>query len=271
MVTQNLIDRIRLFFRKEKEPFLLLKEILGFYPHNISFYRTALQHKSYADIKDNGAKVNNERLEFLGDAILESVVSDIIYNRYPDKQEGFLTNLRSKLVKRETLNELASKMGIDKLIMHTGRVTSAHNSYISGNAFEALIGAIYLDRGYEHCKTFVTNKMIKEHINIEQMADSEQNFKSLLIEWCQKYQFDFQFVMTEEKVSNGIPTFQAAVLVEGITLGEGKGFSKKESHQNAANMALNKVRNDNALVNKLVDIKRERRQRKGEDKKQEKE
>lgn len=264
MVTQNLIDRIRLFFRKEKEPFLLLKDILGFYPHNISFYRTALQHKSYAETNDKGGKVNNERLEFLGDAVLESVVSDIIYNQYPDKQEGFLTNLRSKLVKRETLNELASKMGIDKLVLHTGRVTSAHNSYINGNAFEALIGAIYLDRGYELCKSFVTNKMLKEHINLEQIADSEQNFKSLLIEWCQKYQFDFQFVMTEEKVSNGIPTFKAAVIVEGVKLGEGKGFSKKESHQNAANMALSIVRNDNALVNQLVDIKKDRRQNKSE-------
>ncbi len=266
-MTQNLIDRIRLFFRKEKEPFLLLKAILGFFPHDISLYRTALQHKSYSDAKDNGNKVNNERLEFLGDAILESVVSDIIYNRYPDKQEGFLTNLRSKLVKRETLNELATKMGIDKLIMHTGRVTSAHNSYMNGNAFEALIGAIYLDRGYNQCKMFVTDKIIRQYINIDQMADSEQNFKSLLIEWCQKYQFDFQFVMTEEKVSNGIPTFKAAVMVEGVNLGEGKGFSKKESHQNAANKALEKVRNDNALVNKLVDMKRERRQSKSEDKK----
>lgn len=260
MVIQNLIDRIRLFFRKEKEPFLVLKDILGFYPHDLSLYRMALQHKSYTDPKYKGAKENNERLEFLGDAVLESIVSDIIYNKYTDKQEGFLTNLRSKLVKREMLNELASKVGIDKLILHTGRVTSAHNSYIGGNAFEAFIGAIYLDRGYERCKTFVADRLLKNFVDVEQVADSEQNFKSLLIEWCQKYQFDIQFVMTDERVVGGIPTFQAKVMVEGLELGEGKGYSKKESHQNAASMALDKVKDDNALVNKLVDIKKERRQ-----------
>ena len=243
---------------------MLLKDILGFYPHDLSLYRLALQHKSYADTKDKGGKMNNERLEFLGDAVLESIVSDIIYNKYPDKQEGFLTNLRSKLVKREMLNELSSKVGIDKLIQHTGRLTSAHNSYVGGNAFEAFIGAIYLDRGYDLCKQFVDSRLLKDYVDIEQIAVSEQNFKSLLIEWCQKYQFDFQFVMTEEKVSNGIPTFKAAVIVEGVKLGEGKGFSKKESHQNAANMALSIVRNDNALVNQLVDIKKDRRQNKSE-------
>jgi len=269
VVTQNLYDKIRLFFQKDKEPFLLLKDILGFYPRDISFYRMALQHKSYAETNDKGAKVNNERLEFLGDAVLESVVSDIIYKQYPDKQEGFLTNLRSKLVKREMLNELAAKIGIDKLILHTGRITSAHNSYMGGNAFEALIGAIYLDRGYEYCKTFVANRLLKQHVNVEQLADSEQNFKSLLIEWCQKYQFEFQFVMTDEKVVNGVPTFEASVLVEGMELGEGKGYSKKESHQNAACVALDKVRNNNALVNKLVDLKRARRQSKNENRKKE--
>ena len=246
---------------------MLLKDILGFYPHDLSLYRLALQHKSYADTKDKGGKMNNERLEFLGDAVLESIVSDIIYNKYPDKQEGFLTNLRSKLVKREMLNELSSKVGIDKLIQHTGRLTSAHNSYVGGNAFEAFIGAIYLDRGYDLCKQFVDSRLLKDYVDIEQIAVSEQNFKSLLIEWCQKYQFEFQFVMTEERVDNGVPTFKASVLVEGQTLGSGKGYSKKESHQNAASMALDKVKDNNALANKLVDLKKERRQSKSDSKK----
>lgn len=260
---------IRLFFRKEKEPFSLLKDILGFYPHNIDIYQTALQHKSYTDPKYSGTRESNERLEFLGDAVLESVVSDIIYKRFPEKQEGYLTNLRSKLVKRDTLNGLAAKMGVDKLVRHTGRVTSAHNSYMNGNAFEALIGAIYLDRGYKYCMMFVNDRILGQHIDLEQLADSEQNFKSLMIEWCQKYQFDIQFSMLEEKIRNGIPTFQAAVVVEDVTLGVGTGFSKKESHQNAARKALDKVRNDNALVNKLVDAKRERRQTKNKSEKNE--
>jgi len=264
-VLQNFIDRIRLFFQKEKEPFLQLKEILGFYPHDCKLYKNALMHKSYSNnthsnnAQDKGNAGNNERLEFLGDAILEAAVSDIIYRKYSDKQEGFLTNLRSKLVKRETLNKLAVQVGLDKLVLHTGRLTSGHNSYINGNALEAFIGAIYMDRGYDYCLRFIKDKLINENINIDNVAVKEQNFKSAIIEWCQKYQFAYEFRITDEKVNNGVPTFTTVLLIENKEVGKGNGYSKKESHQKAAKQAMAKVKKDNAFVNMLVDAKRQRK------------
>ena len=181
---QTTVDRIRLFFRKEKEPFLQLHKMLGFYPHNISLYREALLHKSYTKYRNEKSNLNNERLEFLGDAVLSAVVADILYEHYDNKQEGFLTTLRSKLVKRETLNKLAEQIGLDKFIQHIGPVTSAHNSYMGGNAFEALLGAIYLDRGYSYCIKFMQEQVFKHYIDMEKVAATEENFKSRLIEWC---------------------------------------------------------------------------------------
>ena len=144
----DLIDRIRLPFRKDKELYLSLYNVIGFYPHDISHYKLALMHKSVMHRNKKGKPLNNERLEFLGDAILDATVGDIVYRHFPGKREGFLTNTRSKLVQRETLNRLANEMGINRLIMSSGR-SSSHNSYMGGNAFEALVGAIYLDRGYD--------------------------------------------------------------------------------------------------------------------------
>jgi ribonuclease III len=142
----NIIDRIKLPFRKEKELYSSLYAILGFYPRNISYYKLALMHKSIMRRNAKGKPVNNERLEFLGDAILDAIVGDIVYQHFPGKREGFLTNTRSKLVQRDTLNKLANELGISKLILSNGR-SSSHNSYMGGNAFEALVGAVYLDRG----------------------------------------------------------------------------------------------------------------------------
>ena len=132
----NFTDRIRLFFRKDKEPYLCFYRILGFYPHDISLYEQALLHKSSSVKSEKGRLVNNERLEFLGDAILDAVVADIVYKRFEGKREGFLTNTRSKIVQRETLNRLAVEIGLDKLIKYTTR-QSSHYSYMCGNAFEA--------------------------------------------------------------------------------------------------------------------------------------
>ena len=143
----NITDKIRLFFRKDKEPYLCFYRMLGFYPRNIEIYQQALLHKS-SSVKEKGRLLNNERLEFLGDAILDAVVADIVYKKFEGKREGFLTNTRSKIVQRETLNQVAVQIGLDKLIKFTTR-QSSHNSYMSGNAFEALVGAIYLDRGYD--------------------------------------------------------------------------------------------------------------------------
>ena len=150
MQINDLIDRIKLPFRKEKELYSSLYEIIGFYPRNISYYKQALLHKSMAKRNEKGKPMNNERLEFLGDAVLDAVVGDIVYRHFEGKREGFLTNTRSKIVQRETLGRLAQEMGIINLIKSNGH-SSSHNSYMGGNAFEALVGAIYLDRGYGAC------------------------------------------------------------------------------------------------------------------------
>ena len=258
---QTTVDRIRLFFRKEKEPFLQLHKMLGFYPHNISLYREALLHKSYTKYRNEKSNLNNERLEFLGDAVLSAVVADILYEHYDNKQEGFLTTLRSKLVKRETLNKLAEQIGLDKFIQHIGPVTSAHNSYMGGNAFEALLGAIYLDRGYNYCIKFMQEQVFKHYIDMEKVAATEENFKSRLIEWCQKYQLKFVFDTKNSSENNGhTPVFKSNILIENIDCGSGRGYSKKESQQKAAREAMRKIRKDMAFVNTLIDAKKQRRE-----------
>ena len=141
MLNNSIIDRIKLPFRKEKELFSSLREILGFYPRRIELYKLALMHKSIARRNAKGKPVNNERLEFLGDAVLDAVVGDIVYRHFEGKREGFLTNTRSKLVQRDTLNKLAQEMGINRLILSAGH-SNSHNNYMGGNAFEALVGAI---------------------------------------------------------------------------------------------------------------------------------
>lgn len=255
----NITDKIRLVFKKEKEPYLRIFSILGFYPHDISIYEDACRHRSCSNTRRKRNQISNERLEFLGDAVLESVVSDILYNRYEDKQEGYLTTLRSKLVKRETLNDLAVKIGLDKLVIHSDFVHNSHNSYMNGNAFEAFLGAIYIDRGYDYCMYFIKERIFGKYISIDQVAQKEENYKSKLIEWCQKYQFVFEFIIANEAMESGnTPKFQAVVKVEGQVCGKGTGYTKKESHQSAAKMAYAKVCSNVGFVNKLFELKRAR-------------
>ena len=188
----KIIDRIKLPFRKEKELYLSLYQIIGVLPHNLSYYKTALLHKSVARRNEKGKPVNNERLEFLGDAILDAIVGDIVYARFPGKREGFLTNTRSKIVQRETLNRLANDLGITKLILSSGH-SQSHNSYLGGNAFEALVGALYLDHGYTACMKFMQRQILGDLINIDKLAYKEVNFKSKLIEWTQKHKVCLEF------------------------------------------------------------------------------
>lgn len=252
---QNLIDKIRLLFRKDRESYLCFYQILGFYPHNISIYQQALLHKSVSFRSENGKPLNNERLEFLGDAVLNSVVSDILYYNFQGRTEGFLTSTRSKIVQRDTLNKLAVEIGLDKLVKYGCR-SSSHNSYINGNAFEALIGAIYLDRGYVYCQQFIEQKIIREYIDLEKMSRKEVNFKSRLIEWCQKNKFKVSFELIEQrKDENNNPIFQSEVHIEGIPVGSGIGYSKKESQQTAAHDAQKRIKRDNALRESIKQVK----------------
>ncbi|MDR2469265.1 MAG: ribonuclease III [Tannerella sp.] len=229
--------------------------MLGFYPNDIMVYRQALTHRSSSIEIGGGRLTNNERLEFLGDAILDAVVADILYERYPDRKEGFLTNTRSKIVQRESLNHIAFSLGLDRMIVSSSRLNSAHNSYIYGNAFEALIGAIYLDQGYRACRMFVKDRVLDRHLPLEKIAHKEVNFKSNLLEWGQKNKLEITFDLVETFTDqSGSPVFQTSVSLMGTQLGIGIGHTKKEAHQSAARIAIRKIRKDKevqALIGKL--------------------
>lgn len=257
---KNIFDRARLFFCKDKEFRSALYQIMGFCPHNIDLYRTAFAHKSheYRSKKTGNKPLNNERLEFLGDAVLETVVSHIVYRQYPNKREGFLTNTRSKIVSRESLGKLAKELGIDRLIQSQthGRT---HNSYLEGNSFEALMGAIYLDRGFRYAFQFIEKRIIGAVLDLDTVANKEVNFKSKLLEWKQKNRIHLDFVDSSINNSNSTsPSFHTTVVIEGIPAGEGKGFSKKESHQAAAKDALTQMRRDADFLDAMFRAKEKR-------------
>lgn len=242
---------IRLLPKKGKEPYVSFHKILGFYPYNITLYEQALLHKSSSIKLKDGKWINNERLEFLGDAILDAVVADIVFKQFEYKKEGFLTNMRSKIVQRETLNKLALELGIDKLIKTSAR-TATPNTHMYGNALEALIGAIYLDQGYRITKKFVFESLIQKHLNIETVAELEVNYKSRLIEWSQKVKITVSFELVDSSVDeNNTPVFKTAVIIYGEQVGSGVGYSKKESQQKAAKEAFNKIHHNTILRNHI--------------------
>ena len=251
----NLIDRIRLLFRKDKESYLCFYRMLGFYPHDIRIYEQALLHRSSSVKSNQGRLVNNERLEFLGDAILDAVVGDIVYQKFEGKREGFLTNTRSKIVSRESLNHVAEQIGLSKLIKFSIRHAS-HNSYMGGNAFEALVGAIYLDRGYAYCKDFMEYRIIGQYMDLNKVSRKEVNFKSKLIEWSQKNKVTIVFDLIDQSLDEfNSPVFESEVLIEGIHACKGKGYSKKESQQIAAHETLNRIKKDSAFVESIFAAK----------------
>ena len=258
MLNNDFIERIRLPFRKDKELYLSLYKILGFFPRHLDYYKTALLHSSVATRNEKGKPVNNERLEFLGDAILCSVVSDIVYQHFPGKREGFLTNTRSKLVQRETLGKLAAEMGIEGL-MKTAAQNKTHNSYVGGNAFEALVGAIYLDRGYNACMKFMKKRILKQMINLDKVAYKEVNFKSKLLEWSQKNRVQTEFrLLDQQKDNQGSPMFQCQVVIEGVNGCSATGYSKKESHQKAAKLTLEQLRQKPQFIDEIFAAKSHR-------------
>ena len=251
----NLIDKVRLLFRKDKESYLCFYRMLGFYPHDIHIYEQALLHKSTSVKSEKGRPLNNERLEFLGDAILDAVVADILYKKFEGKREGFLTNTRSKMVSRESLNRIAEQIGLLKLIKFNAR-QSSHNSYMGGNAFEALVGAIYLDRGYAYCKYFVEHRIVGACINVDRISRKEVNFKSKMIEWSQKNKVEVTFELVSQTFDDfNSPVFESEIVIEGIHACKGKGYSKKESQQEAAHLTLNKIKKDSAFVESIFAAK----------------
>ena len=258
MRLKDIIDRIKLPFRKEKELFSALYAILGFYPRNIEYYKMALMHKSIRKRNDKGKPLNNERLEFLGDAILDAAVGYIVYRHYEGKREGFLTNTRSKLVSRDTLGKLANEMGLGQLLVSSGH-SNSHNSYVEGNAFEALVGAIYLDRGYDACLEFFEKRVLGKYINLDKVAFKEVNFKSKLLEWSQKNRVRMEFQMLKQlKDDNGSPIFSFQVMLEGIEGEKGNGYSKKEAQQMASRETLQRLKREPQFIDAIFNAKTER-------------
>jgi ribonuclease-3 len=212
--------------------------LLGFVPGNLSLYRLAFRHKSVAQNVKKGVKNSNERLEFLGDAVLGSVVAEVLFKLYPFEDEGFLTELRSKIVNRSNLNQLARKLGFEQLIQYDNRmVNSTRQGSLLGDAFEALIGAIYLDKGYDFTKNFLVNHIIKSHIDIHKLEQTETNFKSKLIEWCQRHGKDITFELIENKDGESNKLFTVQASIDGEIMGQGKEFNKKNAEKLAAERA----------------------------------
>ena len=241
-MVRKIVQRVKLFSSDRKEFYLFLKELLGFYPQNLKLYDLAFVHKSASTVDSQGNFVNNERLEYLGDAILGAIIADFLYNRFPQEDEGFLTKTRSKLVNRAILTKLTHDMGLHVFI-DSNTTKNIDKSHIYGDALEALIGAIYLDRDYQTAKFFVTKKILSQFVDLNEIEQEDSNFKSQLIEWSQKNKRELEFDTTEEtdeKLKQ--PRFKAVVKVDDVEVGHGSGTSKKEAHQNAAKQTLKKLK-----------------------------
>ncbi|MDR1436910.1 MAG: ribonuclease III [Candidatus Symbiothrix sp.] len=244
--------KIRLLLHPKKESYFALYKILGFFPRNITFYEEALLHKSSSGQRANKHYRNNERLEFLGDAVLDAVVADIVFKKFKNHDEGFLTNTRSKIVKREMLDKISRELGLSQLVVSATRIKSQKN-HVLGNALEAFIGAVYLDQGYRKTYRFIDKKIIKAYINIDTLARKEVNFKSKLLEWSQKFKVELQFDLLENFTDHdNNPVFQSQVLLNGLPAGIGTGYSKKESQQQAAQMTLKKIKADKVFTENVL-------------------
>ena len=255
MIFNKIRNRIRLFKIKNKEPYLSFYQLLGFYPDRPELYEQALIHSSLRSVEE-GKKRNNERLEFLGDAILNAIIADILYKHFPYKQEGFLSSTRSKIVKRESLNKIALALGIDKKV-YSKEYAYTHNKYMWGNALEALIGAMYLDKGYRFTCRFIEEHIIEKLLELDKLANKEVNFKSRLLEWGQKNRMVITFELMETSSDdNGGHVFQTGVLLEGTSLAIGIGSTKKESQQIAAKTALKKLKRNKEIIRLVEYLKR---------------
>lgn len=233
----EIFDRL---FNRKKNTYSLQKQlenVLGIKTRNISLYTTALSHRS---VKEN-ADENNERLEYLGDAVLSSIVADYLFKKYPYKGEGFLTEMRSKMVNRQQLNDLAIKIGLKKIALYNKIDGSLKGSQIFGNTLEALVGAVYLDKGYRNTQKWVTRHMIIPHLYVDDLELIDINLKNKLIGWATKNDKVLTFETIEEKLENSRRVFTIAVILNGEQLAIGKGYNKKEASQVAAQLAIDKL------------------------------
>lgn len=220
-------------FGADKDYYRIVDDMFGFIPHNIELYKLALIHKSASLTLEDGRLINNERLEYLGDAIIEAVTSDYLYIEYPDANEGLLTQLRSKIVSRQSLNKLAIDLGFSNYLI-CSRSVAAAQKHIYGDAFEAMMGAIYLDQGYNFVNRLLINHVFGQQIDMEELTESETDFKSRLIEWSQRHHRKAQFRTKAERGNDNRPLFYCTALIDGLEVGYGRGETKKEAEQRAA-------------------------------------
>ncbi len=229
-----LINAWRRRFDKERDFYNYFYNTFGFTPYNLELYKLAMIHKSASVVLEDGTHVNNERLEYLGDAVIETVTSDFLYIEFPSKSEGFLTQMRSKIVSRTSLNGIAKSLGLHEML-----IASANGSImqkdVDGDAFEALMGAIYLDQGYDFVNRLLINRIYPEYLDLNKLLLSETDFKSRLIEWAQKEHHRIEFLTEPDAASKANkPLFHSTVVIGGVKVGHGVGESKKLAEQKAA-------------------------------------
>lgn len=227
-----------IFYSKRERVFRKqLRNVLGFTPNHLELYQTALSHRSVRE----GADENNERLEFLGDAIIGSIVAHYLFMRYPYKDEGFLTEMRSKMVNRNKLNDIALKIGLKKITIYNHLDQSLKISQIFGNSLEALTGAVYLDKGYEQTQKWVTQRLILPHLFMQDLENLDINQKNKLYGWANKNGKSLEFETIDETIENGRRLFTIGAMVDGELVAEAKGFNKKDASQVAAQLAIEKL------------------------------
>lgn len=227
-------SRLLHLFSPNKQLILQLEHLLGFRPVHLPYYQLALMHRS----KIEELAHNNERLEFLGDAILGSVIAEYLFKKYPSQPEGYLTELRSRIVRRETLNNVALRMGLHKLVQYNQQDKGLSRSHIFGNALEALIGAVYLDKGFSRTRTFIINQMVRPYVDLEHMESTDTNYKNQLLSWAQKIGHVLTFDTLEEKTEGSRKVFIVGIMLNGELVVKGSGYNKKEAGQVAAQKAL---------------------------------
>lgn len=237
----GMIQSIKLFLHRKEKFYGLSFSELGFVPRNKRLYKLALLHKSASEFTKSGAVLNYERLEFLGDAVLGAVIAEILYKFFPRKSEGDLTRLRSKIVSRESLNEIATLMGLDKEVIAKSDISK--NKHIYGDVFEAFIGAIYLDQGYLKTKRFIEKHILPKYFNLQDLVTIDKNYKSRLIEWGQKNKIELN-INTIETQSGRKSKFVSTISIEDVVMGKGSGASKKEAEQHSAEKAIQKIQEE---------------------------
>lgn len=243
-----MLSRISTTYLPDKKDFnSRLKKILGFRPRNLRLYEAAFIHRSASYVLPDGKKINNERLEYLGDAVLDTILSDYLFEKFPDASEGFLTKIRSRIVNREVLNNLALSMGINKLLV--SNVNSVQNSKnLCGDAFEALLGSIFLDKGFRKTKKIFIKKIFRKYLDLNNIINTDTDYKSLVFEWVQKNRANLIFNYNEEyDFDQKKSVFSATLLINKEKYGKGQGASKKEAEQEASCKAWEKIRNDHSI------------------------